>query len=391
MGDSIKKMNVLYVVNARIPNERAHGIQITQTCEALGTQNIALTLVTPEFAGGTAEIFEHYGIANTFTHKKIWALDIPGIRLRYVLRNFSFFLSMNIYILYSCILALFTQTKLVVYVRGEAILALIPLTFIVPIFFETHQIRNYEGWYKLALKRVQGIVVVTEKLKTKFIEEYGILSEKILVERDAVALKKFYRAVPNAKLWSAFGIPEHIKIVLYSGTLSTEKGVETLAESAALVGDDVQIVFLGGTEAQVSAFKEKYGGIKNISIVGRVDYTEVPAYVASADVLVLPDLALYTFSNLYTSPMKLFEYMATGLPIVAAKVSSLEEVLDEESAIFFESGNSPSLAHGITEALSNTEKSAKIGIRAREKVSEFTWEKRGKNIFAHLNYCLGHK
>lgn len=389
MGGGIKKMKVLYVVNARIPNERAHGIQITQTCEALGFENIELTLVTPEFSGETSEIFEHYEIAKTFIHKKIWALDIPGIRLRYVLRNFSFFVSMNIYILHSCIAALFAQKKFVVYVRGEAILALIPLTFIVPIFFETHQIRNYERWYKLALKQVQGIVVVTEKLKTKFIQEYGIFAQKILVARDAVDLKKFYSAVSDSKLWSTFGIPEHKKIVLYSGTLSIEKGVETLAESASFLADDVHIVFLGGTELQVCAFKEKYGGVKNITIVGRVDYTEVPKYVASADVLVLPDLALYTFSNLYTSPMKLFEYMATGLPIIAAKVSSLEEVLDDDSAIFFESGNPKSLAESITEALRNKEKSAEIGTCAREKVSEFTWEKRGKSIFAHVKNCIG--
>jgi glycosyltransferase involved in cell wall biosynthesis len=288
------------------------------------------------------------------------------------------------YILIKAVRARADGEKLVVYVRGETVLALIPLTYIVPIFFETHQIRNYEHLYKIALQRVKGIIVITEGLKNKFVEAYGISARKILMARDAVDVTKFQSVTSDKSIWAEHGIAPTKKIVLYSGTLAPEKGVDTLAGAAALVPSDVQIVFLGGTDEQVASFKEKYGQIENISIIGRVDHVMVPKYLASADVFVLPDSSKYTYSNLYTSPMKLFEYMASGHPILASKVPSLLEVLDEETAVFFEPDNHVSLAGVIEDVLKNTEKALHLSENARERVSEFTWEKRTKAIVAHI-------
>ena len=185
-------------------------------------------------------------------------------------------------------------------------------------------------------------------------------------------------------MWLVHGISEEKKIVLYSGTLAIEKGVDTLAEATAFLPDDVHVVFLGGVEQQVRSFKEKYGHLKNISILGRVDYTAVPKYVVSADVLVLPDSADFAYSNLYTSPMKLFEYMASKRPIVASNVPSLCEVLEETSAVFFEAGNPKSLAEAIQYALDHTVESEERAKQAYEAVSQFTWEERTKSIVNHI-------
>ncbi len=386
MSDSFK---LLYVVNARIPNERAHGIQIVNTCEGLGKAGIDLTLVSPTFAGEKTPLTTHYGITQAFRHRKILALDVPGLPFRYFLRNFSFFASVILYILVAFVQSLFTQKRLVVYVRGEVILALIPLTYLLPIFFETHQIRNYERLYRLALERVRGIIVVTESLKQKFIAEYHIQADTILVARDSVDIEKFQTAKRNADIWSAYNIPPGKKIALYSGTLSDEKGVCTLAEAGNYVGENTHIVFLGGTEAQVMSFTERYGHLENISIIGRVNYTLVPQYVRSADVLILPDLAEYTYSNLYTSPMKLFEYMATGNPIVASRVPSLLEVLDETTAVFFEAGNAKSLGAAIQSLLGDSARAEQLGKCAQSAVTEFTWEKRAQAIKSHIQTRLG--
>ena len=388
MSDTKKNIQLVYVVNARIPNVRAHGIQIAHTCEALGMAGVDVTLATPMFYGEHPSLENHYGITQTFKHRKILAIDIPHIGIRYVIRNFSFFLFVNIYVICRFLGTLFTRKKLVVYVRGEVVLALIPLTYIIPIFFETHQIRNYEQWYKRALRRVRGIVVVTKGLKEKFVSEYGIHQNKILVARDAVDIHKFSHGQEQKNFWTQYGIREGKKIVLYSGTLSPEKGVDTLAEAASLVQEDIQIVFLGGTPEQVALFQKKYGHIKNISILGRVNHTDVPMFVASAHVLILPDSADYSYSNLYTSPMKLFEYMASGRPIVASRVPSLLEVLDEDSATFFESGSIKSLAQSIQAVLLDVNGATQKSKRAREIVSAFTWKKRAHIIVEHIQLCL---
>jgi glycosyltransferase involved in cell wall biosynthesis len=152
--------------------------------------------------------------------------------------------------------------------------------------------------------------------------------------------------------------------------------------------EDVQVVFLGGTEGQQEALRAKYGSQRNISVIGRVGHTEVPEYTVSADILVLPDLATHTYNNLYTSPMKLFEYMASRRPIIASRVSSLMEVLNEQSAELFESGNPEALALGVSEVLGHPDRARERASSAYAKVAEFTWEKRAQAILAHMRACV---
>ncbi len=379
-----ENISLLYIANVPLPNERANGVQITHTCEGLAHNGIAVTLLTRRPQGIQQSLFQYYNVTESFRHRQVRTFDIPFIPFRYALRNISFFLIAQTYIVLALFKTFFTGKKLVVYVRGETVLPLIPLTYAVPVFFETHQIRNHESFYKMALKRVKGVVVITESLKQKFVEAYGLPAQKILMVRDSVDVEKFKLAERDKNIWLRYGIPSEKKIVLYSGTLAPEKGVETLALAGTFIREDAHIVFLGGTEEQITAFRNVHGHIKNISIIGRVDHVDVPKYLASADAFVLPDSAKYTYSNLYTSPMKLFEYMASEHPIVASKVPSLLEVLDDETAVFFDADDAESLGNAINSILSDEQKSRTLSSLALERVSAFTWEKRTKAIVAHI-------
>lgn len=385
------RVRVVYIVNARIPNERAHGIQIVRTCEALSRENIDLTLVTSTFPGRHTSLTEQYGITESFVHRRLFAIDIPHVPFRYVVRNASFFVSAIGYLLSVFVESLFSRRRVAVYVRGELMLFLIPLTYLMPIFFETHQIRNYAAWYRMALRHVRGIIVVTQNLKQKFIDEYRLPAASILVARDAVDLTMFSSVERDRAVWEKQRISESKTIVLYAGTLAAEKGVDTLALASRFVPDTIHVVFLGGTEAQVQAFRGKYGAYTNMSILGRVEHTEVPRYIAAADMLILPDRADFTYSNLFTSPMKLFEYMASGVPIIASRVPSLLEVLTSETALFFESGNAEELGKRIREVTKNPGAFLRYGERARRAVEAFTWEKRAGAIYAHIKERLNKK
>jgi len=101
----------------------------------------------------------------------------------------------------------------------------------------------------------------------------------------------------------------------------------------------------------------------------------------AADALVLPNSAKAKISSHYTSPLKLFEYMASRRPIVASDLPSLREVLrDGENAVLVKPDNPRALAEGIERALSDAELAARIGRQAREDVEQYTWEKRAVNI-----------
>ena len=102
-------------------------------------------------------------------------------------------------------------------------------------------------------------------------------------------------------------------------------------------------------------------------------------YLRAADVLVLPNSAKKEVSKTYTSPMKLFEYMASSVPIVASDLQSLREVLDDSTCYFFISDNSESLATVITKALKDLQAPAKAA-RPHEKVQRYTWGNRAESI-----------
>ena len=63
-----KKIKLLYVVNARIPNNKAHSIQIVHTCQALGSYVDDFTLITPKFVGKKVPLTEQYAISQSFSH-----------------------------------------------------------------------------------------------------------------------------------------------------------------------------------------------------------------------------------------------------------------------------------------------------------------------------------
>jgi len=97
---------------------------------------------------------------------------------------------------------------------------------------------------------------------------------------------------------------------------------------------------------------------------------------------VLPNSAEDKMS-LYTSPIKLFEYMASHRPIVASNLSSITEILSNKNSFLFNPDNAKDLAENIQKAVSSD--CSKVVEQARKDVKFYTWEKRAKNIKRFIN------
>ncbi|HYC82961.1 MAG TPA: glycosyltransferase family 4 protein, partial [Candidatus Paceibacterota bacterium] len=157
------------------------------------------------------------------------------------------------------------------------------------------------------------------------------------------------------------------------------KGAQTLADTRPLLPAGVELVFVGGTEADVASFKEKNSS-DGIRILGQRPYVEIPSYLKAADVLVLPNSGKTALSRFYTSPMKLFEYMASGTPIVASDLPSMREVLSEDNSCLVESDNSLSFAQEILGLLRDEPRARDVGVRAASDVKRYTWQSRAAGI-----------
>jgi len=109
-----------------------------------------------------------------------------------------------------------------------------------------------------------------------------------------------------------------------------------------------------------------------------------PALVADllsqADVLILPNTAS-AISTRFTSPLKLFEYMAAGRPIVASDLPSIREILrDGENALLVEPGNASALAAAIQRILADPELAAALARAALDQVPAYSWERRAQRL-----------
>jgi glycosyltransferase involved in cell wall biosynthesis len=203
--------------------------------------------------------------------------------------------------------------------------------------------------------------------------------DRICVAHDAVDSKQFSIGLSKIECRRRLGLPEDKKIVLYSGHLYSWKGVQTLVDASEYLSDDTVVIFVGGTSYDIATFKKKNADRKRVKIIGWKDHKDIPLYLRSADVLVLPNSSK-NIAGTYTSPMKLFEYMASGTPIVSSKIPSIEEILNKSNSVLVKSDNVRELAFGIKSVLFDQKLATTISKQARIDVENYTWDRRAEII-----------
>jgi glycosyltransferase involved in cell wall biosynthesis len=359
-------MNILYIANARIPTEKAHGIQIMKTCEAFAEGGQEVTLLLPwRFNAIKENPFDYYGVKENFKIRKIFSFDLVSLgQVGFLIQSCSFSLSALCY-------SLFIK-KDVLYSRDEIVCWFL-LLLNKKVYWEAHTNR-YNFFARSVLRRAQGIITISHGLKEFFVSR-GVSPERICVAPDGVDVDSFTISASKEEARKKLNLPLDKKIVLYTGHLYEHKGAGILAEASKLL--DELVLFVGGTDTDITAFKKTYGQLP-IQIEGRKPHSLIPHYLKSADVLVLPNSAKDETSRLYTSPMKLFEYMASGTPIVTSDTPSIREVLNEKNSILVEPDSSEALAHGIKKII--IDGSTSYGLQAQKDVLSYTWKKRVEKI-----------
>lgn len=379
-------MKITYVANVRVPTEKAHGYQIMKMCETFVLQGVVVELIIPrrinrDFSG--VDIFSYYGIKKSFKIKKLPCLDLitrTGHKyigpLGFWIQSITFIFSLLVYLA-------FKKTE-IIYCRDFLVLYFLQF-FKKKLVLEAHTLPKAK-YYKL-LKRLDKIIVITKYVKESLVKK-EIDESKILVAPDGVDLEKFDIEIDKIESRKKCHLPIDKKIVLYSGQLFEWKGVYTLAESSKYLNDDIFIVMVGGIKDDVQSI-EKFiqdKHLKNIILLGQKNPNEIPLYLKAVDALVLPNSGKSDISKYYTSPLKLFEYMASKNPIVASDLPSIREILSHDVAQLVPPDNAQALAQGIKDTLNqNTDN---MVLKAFEIVKQYTWEKRTKEIIEFINLRL---
>lgn len=371
-------MRLIYLANIRLPTEKAHGLQIMKTCEALFKQGMEVELIVPRRLNHLKDDpFMFYDVKKNFKITKAWCLDLISLKIFGVLgfwiESWTFYRSIKKY--------LREQSGAVYYTRDLSVAYWLSKTADA-VYYEVHTMPDKISLkYKEAWGRCKGFVVISDGLNNE-LKRQGISEEKIVVARDAVDVGQSLKPNNTNVPLSLPDLPHNKKIVLYTGHLYEWKGAKILVEAAKYITDPaIEICLVGGTATDITSFRKRYQNIKNVHIIDWQDHKLVPLWLKSAHVLVLPTSAKEKIGAIYTSPMKLFEYMMSKRPIVASNIPSLREVLDETTATFFEPDNPKSLAETIQGVLANPIKAKAKAWRAYEIVLEkYSWDKRAELI-----------
>jgi glycosyltransferase involved in cell wall biosynthesis len=366
---------IIYVANIRLPTEKAHGIQIMKMCEAFTSTGYEVELVIPwRFNSVNADPFEYYSIKTKFKITRIFSLDLIRFgRIGFIVQSFTFSLSAFFYTLF--------KKKDFIFGRDE--LSLFFLSFTSKVVWETHT-GSYNKATKLLLGRGINVVAITRGLKDLYIKN-GVNKDKILVAPDSVDAELFDIPLSQSDAREKLGLSKDKKIVLYTGHLYDWKGAHILAQSAKFLSPDTEVVFVGGTENDIKTFTERFGSVSNVLVLGKKPYYLIPIYLKAADVLTLPNSPMNDISSLYTSPMKLFEYMAADRPIVASDLPSIREILNENNSVLVLPDSPELLAEGIKRVFSDNEFKNKIQNQSYEDSKLYTWIKRAKSIMEFID------
>lgn len=359
-------MKVLYVANCRLPTERAHGIQIMETAAAMVRAGLEVVLAVPDrYSTVTGDPFAYYGISERFPIVRVPVIDKPEWARRR--GRFAFWITEKTF--------LWSVRRYARRTRPDIIFSRDPYAARMlararhKVFFEMHDPAGSRRLYRDLFRRVAGVVTTNQNKKDEIVSAFGVPAARVLVAPNGFDPARFHPML---------GTEATGPTVVYTGHLFGWKGTDTLV-AAARVMPDVQFILVGGTSNDQERLRPSLPS--NVRLVPHVPHIEVPSYLAAARVLVLPNSAKEDISRTATSPIKLFEYLATGRPIVASDLPSIREIVDERIVVLVKPDDSTALAEGIRRALAepgNAEERKRIA-------QSFTWDARARSIGAFLS------
>jgi glycosyltransferase involved in cell wall biosynthesis len=337
------------IFGGRFPSEKAASLFVAKNAEAFSSHGINIELVIPKRLSTTdTDPYLFYNLENKFTVKYLPVVDL--FMLPFVRKIASYIVNITFS---AALLFYFTNTENNSIIYSNEPLPLLAASLVKRnVFYEMHDFPEKNFWlYTLLFKRVKGVVIHNKWKRDQVIDRWPSCKDKILVEQNAVEVNDYAIPVTKLEARKKLSLPEAAKIIIYTGHLYGWKGVDTLAEAVKSL-PSFRVYFVGGTEKDTEFFKAKYAKYENVKVMGYRRHSEIPTWQKAADILVLPNSSKENISKYYTSPMKLYEYLASGRPIIASRLPSIEEIVSEETVAFFKADDSKDLSDKIEEVYS---------------------------------------
>ncbi len=368
-------MHISYITYARMPTEKAHGLQIASMCAAFVENGHEVELITPAFQNPITEsVAEYYKLRHSFPHTMVPSWDFVAntkkpTPLHHYLSELSFALK--------CLFVKLPHDT-VVYTRSS---------LLVPIFSfrgyrvicEEHFWPQSGSWLHAQFLKRATCVPCNSEGTHKACVAHGLSNS--FVAPNAIDETMFEVVETKAEARTRLGLPQDAIILMYVGALESWKGVEILCKSAEYLEGRAKIVVIGGKESQVTELQKKHPAVQ---FLGSRPYHELPSNQQAADILVVPNSPESKESQEYTSPIKLFAHMASGIPTLVSDLPSMRAIGGEDMLWFFEAGNPRALAHAALKIIRSPESVRSRTPFAQRYAALNTWTTRAKKILSNL-------
>jgi glycosyltransferase involved in cell wall biosynthesis len=398
-------VRILYLADIRFPLERANGIQTMETCHALAARGHAVTLlVRPDTRQPPQDPFAFYEVP---------ALD--ALRIERALVAGPQTSRRAAYVAIAVARGTGQTRQDLIFTRDlglASVLLRLPRRLRAPIVYEAHgiaaetaaalptllsdgaaaspaKLQRLAGREARVWQRADGYVTITAGLADALRQRFG--------SRDALAIVPDGTRIDDAD--AAESVPRDPRgpeppfIVGYAGHLYPWQGVDLVIDVISRLPDTRGLI-VGGHEAEpdlarLKALATRLGSADRIMFTGMLAPRDARRRLQDVDVLVLPNPAS-AISNRFTSPLKLFDYMASKRPIVASNLPSIREILhDKETALLVDAGNADAIAAGIRTLQADRALGARLATRAFDEVKMYTWSERARRLEALFDTVIG--
>lgn len=316
---------IYYITYSSIPSLLPSSLQIIKVCESFSKNNYKITLIKPGTGNKKISIKKYYGLKHNVEIKEFSSINSFPQGLKFYLYSFY------------CLFFLLNKKNAIIITRNYFVCYLL-LLFKKKVVFEIHHDINVEGRItKFILKYLNflnknnliNIVAISNSVKNLFINKFNVKPEKIKVlpSGSSIRVKQLPKLSNNKRLK-----------IGYFGSISPTKGIYTLIRLSKIDPDNDYYIY-GGNKDEILKIK-KGNNNKNLFLNKNIPYSGLSRVMLKMDILTIPYTKIIKSVgevdeiSKYTSPLKLFDYLAVGKIIISSDLKVFREVIGPKNAYF---------------------------------------------------------
>jgi len=367
-------MRIAYLAYTPMPSNKASGINIMKMCQAFAELGHEVRLYNPRILPHTtsSDLATFYGIGESIS---ICRLPRPRNRLKGLIRYGHS---------YRRLIQSFRPNLL--YMRDHGAKIYIPCRLQTEKIFEAHLL-HLDNRYIQELQQdpfLRQFVVISSALKHDYARYYPALLSKISVHHDGANLT----TLPDSSVNARFLKSQKVNVA-YIGNLYPGKGME-LIQKLLPIADFCHFHIIGGKGNELGLWQQRCSDSENITFYGFLSPAVVESMRSQFDCFLAPFQANVmvgpgTDAAKWMSPLKIFEYMASGKPIIASDLPVIREVLENEvNALLCRPDNPLDWLLALRRVRDEQERCAEIAENALEVIrANYTWLERARRILTN--------